>query len=461
MKATGPGPLRLLIGSFLALILSGTLLLKLPAATPAEQPINWTDALFTATSATCITGLAVRDTGSGFTLFGQLVILGLIQAGGLGVMTFSLFIMALVPRPGDVRAAFAVRAGLLAGRRRRPPLARPAPGLPLHLRDRRRRGRPALRPLAAGDGRRPGRLRGGLPRRLGVLQRRLRPAAATASGLAGRRLGGAHRLAADHRSAGSASSPVYELVQVAPAAGCALSVHSKLVLAVTAALILLRHRHDLALEAYRAFDDMAAGREGAGRLVPERDRRAPPASTRWISGRCSRPAAVRDDPADVRRRLAGLRAGGVKTTTVGSARRRGPGAPARPRPRQRLPPHARAAHGPQHPHASPSAGALGVVPALFALLVLQAPGGPSRTSARCSSTTSSKRSRRWRRSACRPASPPPSSRPPGCWSRSDVLRPARAADARQRGCLQPLRPRRLAAPRGRGHGRVTAWHRSR
>lgn len=98
MKATGPGPLRLLIGSFLALILSGTLLLKLPAATPAEQPIGWIDALFTATSATCITGLAVRDTGSGFTLFGQLVILALIQAGGLGVMTFSLFILALFRR---------------------------------------------------------------------------------------------------------------------------------------------------------------------------------------------------------------------------------------------------------------------------------------------------------------------------------------------------------------------------
>lgn len=95
MYASGPAPIRLLIGSFLALIATGTLLLKLPAATPPDQPISWTDALFTATSATCVTGLAVRDTGTGFTLFGQLVILGLIQAGGLGVMTFSLFILAL------------------------------------------------------------------------------------------------------------------------------------------------------------------------------------------------------------------------------------------------------------------------------------------------------------------------------------------------------------------------------
>ena len=74
MRATGPGPLRMLIGSFLGLILLGTALLKLPAATPADRPIGWIDALFTATSATCVTGLAVRDTGTEFTLFGQLVI---------------------------------------------------------------------------------------------------------------------------------------------------------------------------------------------------------------------------------------------------------------------------------------------------------------------------------------------------------------------------------------------------
>ncbi len=95
MRTHGPAPIRLLIGSFLSLILIGTLLLKLPAATPPGQPISWIDAVFTATSATCVTGLAVRDTGTGFTLFGQLVILGLIQAGGLGVMTFSLFILTL------------------------------------------------------------------------------------------------------------------------------------------------------------------------------------------------------------------------------------------------------------------------------------------------------------------------------------------------------------------------------
>ncbi len=78
--------------SFLLLIAVGTLLLKLPWATPPDAPIGWVDALFTSTSASCVTGLGVRDTGTGFTLFGQVVILLLVQVGGLGVMTFGLFI---------------------------------------------------------------------------------------------------------------------------------------------------------------------------------------------------------------------------------------------------------------------------------------------------------------------------------------------------------------------------------
>lgn len=96
VRATEPTPVRLLIGSFALLILAGTVLLLLPFATPTGQPIGPVDALFTATSAVCVTGLVVRDTGSGFTLFGQGVILALIQLGGLGVMTFSLLIFSLL-----------------------------------------------------------------------------------------------------------------------------------------------------------------------------------------------------------------------------------------------------------------------------------------------------------------------------------------------------------------------------
>lgn len=80
-------PPRLLLESFLVLIALGACLLKLPFAT--VEPVTWMEAAFTATSAVTVTGLVVVDTGSQYTLFGQLVILTLIQLGGLGLMTFA------------------------------------------------------------------------------------------------------------------------------------------------------------------------------------------------------------------------------------------------------------------------------------------------------------------------------------------------------------------------------------
>ena len=74
-------------GSFVALILLGTLLLKLPRATIGG--ITWVDALFTSTSAACVTGLATIDPATSFTTLGHFIILLLIQAGGLGVMTLT------------------------------------------------------------------------------------------------------------------------------------------------------------------------------------------------------------------------------------------------------------------------------------------------------------------------------------------------------------------------------------
>jgi trk system potassium uptake protein TrkH len=81
-------PAILILASFLLVILAGTALLMLPWAT-AGGGIRWIDALFTATSAVCVTGLVVVDTGGFFTVFGQLTILVLIQVGGLGLMTIS------------------------------------------------------------------------------------------------------------------------------------------------------------------------------------------------------------------------------------------------------------------------------------------------------------------------------------------------------------------------------------
>lgn len=83
-------PAKLFVLSFLFLIVAGTMLLMLPGAT--IDGISFIDALFTATSAVTVTGLAVLDTGKIFTLFGQSVILFLVQAGGLGIMTFTSFL---------------------------------------------------------------------------------------------------------------------------------------------------------------------------------------------------------------------------------------------------------------------------------------------------------------------------------------------------------------------------------
>lgn len=108
--SSGLPPSWLLIGSFLVLCLAGSGLLMLPAATPPNhQPIMYyDDALLTSVSATCVTGLVVLDTGKDFTFFGQAVILGLIQVGGLGIMLFGTFLALVVGRGLSVRSSTAL-----------------------------------------------------------------------------------------------------------------------------------------------------------------------------------------------------------------------------------------------------------------------------------------------------------------------------------------------------------------
>lgn len=83
---------RFLVYSFLSLIAAGTFLLMLPGATQDGEGLLFIDALFTSTSAVCVTGLIVVDTATHFTLFGELVILLLIQLGGIGIITFATFL---------------------------------------------------------------------------------------------------------------------------------------------------------------------------------------------------------------------------------------------------------------------------------------------------------------------------------------------------------------------------------
>ncbi|MBN1931504.1 MAG: ATPase [Desulfobacterales bacterium] len=90
-------PAIVVLTSFLLVIIVGVIALKLPFSTKSGA-ITWVDALFTATSAVCVTGLVVVDTGSYFTSFGQSVILILIQIGGLGVMTISVALFRWIGR---------------------------------------------------------------------------------------------------------------------------------------------------------------------------------------------------------------------------------------------------------------------------------------------------------------------------------------------------------------------------
>ena len=82
---------QIIIAGFLGLILVGTLLLMLPCASIKEGAASFSDALFTACSAVCVTGLVVRDTATYWTLFGKIVILVLIQIGGLGIVSVAAF----------------------------------------------------------------------------------------------------------------------------------------------------------------------------------------------------------------------------------------------------------------------------------------------------------------------------------------------------------------------------------
>ncbi|MGE8035289.1 TrkH family potassium uptake protein [Lysinibacillus sp. NPDC093692] len=89
-------PPKALVLGFAIIILIGTFFLTLPIATVDTNGLSFLDALFTATSATCVTGLIVVDTGDTFSLFGELVILFLIQIGGLGFMTFATLLFLLL-----------------------------------------------------------------------------------------------------------------------------------------------------------------------------------------------------------------------------------------------------------------------------------------------------------------------------------------------------------------------------
>ena len=94
-------PPQIVVLVFLALVLTGSAILCLPVCSKSGEPTKFLTALFTATSATCVTGLIPVDTGTYWSTFGQVVIILLIQLGGLGFMTVStIFFLALRRRIG-------------------------------------------------------------------------------------------------------------------------------------------------------------------------------------------------------------------------------------------------------------------------------------------------------------------------------------------------------------------------
>lgn len=103
-------PPAILAALYAVLIGLGAGLLKLPVATP--EPISWSDAIFTATSAVTVTGLVVIDTGSALTLFGQGVVLVLIQLGGLGLMTFAVLVVSMLGLPVSMSQRIFLREDL-------------------------------------------------------------------------------------------------------------------------------------------------------------------------------------------------------------------------------------------------------------------------------------------------------------------------------------------------------------
>ena len=111
-RSSGP---KILIAGFALIILCGTLLLKLPWASASGQSITWGEALFTATSATTVTGLVVLNTANDFSFFGQIIILFLLQVGGVGFISFSVLLFRVIGRRVNLQTRFLVQQSLATG----------------------------------------------------------------------------------------------------------------------------------------------------------------------------------------------------------------------------------------------------------------------------------------------------------------------------------------------------------
>lgn len=111
----GKSPPRTLLIGFVFIILVGAQLLKLPAASADGRSIKYVDALFTSTSAACVTGLVVHDTGSQFSAFGHWVIALLVQIGGIGFMTMATLFALILRRRISLKERLILQESLNQG----------------------------------------------------------------------------------------------------------------------------------------------------------------------------------------------------------------------------------------------------------------------------------------------------------------------------------------------------------
>lgn len=110
MKSFSPS--QMLVLSFALAIVGGAVLLMFPFSSETGDTTSFVDALFTSTSAVCVTGLIVKDTPAYFSTFGEIIIILLIQVGGVGIMTFSTIIALLLGRRIGLRQQLLIKEDL-------------------------------------------------------------------------------------------------------------------------------------------------------------------------------------------------------------------------------------------------------------------------------------------------------------------------------------------------------------
>lgn len=108
-------PTQIMVLGFATIIIIGALLLNLPISTKSGESIGFLDALFTSTSSVCVTGLVVVDTATYWSMFGQIIIIGLIQIGGLGFMTATTLFALLIKKKINLRERLLLQESLNQG----------------------------------------------------------------------------------------------------------------------------------------------------------------------------------------------------------------------------------------------------------------------------------------------------------------------------------------------------------